>query len=158
MQQTEKYKLNLIESSDPFLPDGLNQNTQKMEDVMLAYEAKVDARIAPVAAMQKDLGTHGKNARIAWGSYTGNDKFGANNPTSLTFDFTPVLLFITTTTGGARAVFIRGCGLVTHGTSNYYVTASWPGKKVSWYNTSRADAQLNNSNFTYVYVAVGYDE
>ena len=41
MQQTEKYKLNLIEPTDPFLPDGLNQNTQKMEDAMIAHETEV---------------------------------------------------------------------------------------------------------------------
>lgn len=34
MQQTQKYKLNLIEGSDPFLPDGLNQNPKKIEDVL----------------------------------------------------------------------------------------------------------------------------
>ena len=43
MQQTEKYKLNLIESSDPFLPDALNTNTQKIEAAMLAHEAAVQA-------------------------------------------------------------------------------------------------------------------
>ena len=37
MQHTEKYKLNLIEPSDPFLPDSLNQNTQKIEDAMAAH-------------------------------------------------------------------------------------------------------------------------
>lgn len=35
MQQTQKYKLNLIESSDPFSPEGLNANTQKIEDVLM---------------------------------------------------------------------------------------------------------------------------
>lgn len=41
MQQTEKYKLNLIERSDPFSPDGLNENTRKIEDAMIAHETAV---------------------------------------------------------------------------------------------------------------------
>lgn len=49
MQQTEKYKLNLIESSDPFLPDALNQNTQKLENALSAaieeHRAETDARL-----------------------------------------------------------------------------------------------------------------
>ena len=45
MQQTEKYKLNLIESSDPFLPDALNANTQKIEAAMIAHEADVEGRL-----------------------------------------------------------------------------------------------------------------
>ena len=53
MQQTEKYKLNLIESSDPFLPEGLNQNTQKIEDAMEAHEEKVDGQVADLDARVK---------------------------------------------------------------------------------------------------------
>ena len=41
MQQTETYKLNLIEPSDPFLPDGLNANTQLVEDVLNAMDTRV---------------------------------------------------------------------------------------------------------------------
>ena len=51
MQQTEKYKLNLIESSDPFLPDGLNQNTLKLEEVVSQHLEGMDrrsARVGPV--------------------------------------------------------------------------------------------------------------
>ena len=49
MQQTQKYKLNLIESSDPFLPEALNQNTQKLENALSAaieeHRAETDARL-----------------------------------------------------------------------------------------------------------------
>ena len=48
MQQTEKYKLNLIESSDPFLPDALNANTQRIEAAMAAHEAGVTAKLSEV--------------------------------------------------------------------------------------------------------------
>ena len=45
MQQTETYKLNLIESSDPFLPDALNENTQKLEEVVSEKLGEMDARV-----------------------------------------------------------------------------------------------------------------
>ena len=43
MQQTQTYKLNLIETSDVFSPNPLNENTQKTEAALLA---EADAREA----------------------------------------------------------------------------------------------------------------
>jgi len=45
MQQTQTYKLNLVEPSDPFTPDALNRNTQKIEDAMVIHEGVVDKRM-----------------------------------------------------------------------------------------------------------------
>ena len=39
MQQTEKYKLNLIEPKDKFLPDPLNENMEKVEGALTAETA-----------------------------------------------------------------------------------------------------------------------
>lgn len=50
MQQTVKHKLNLIESSDPFLPDALNANTRKGEAAMLAHEAAVQGEATAMMA------------------------------------------------------------------------------------------------------------
>lgn len=63
MQQTEKYKLNLIERNDPFSPDALNQNTQKIEDAMAAHEARVDGEITTLAARRYLAGTFTGNGR-----------------------------------------------------------------------------------------------
>lgn len=60
MQQTEKYKFNLIEPSDPFLPDGLNENTQKIEDALTAHENTVEQRLTVL-----------EGHKVALGSYTG---------------------------------------------------------------------------------------
>ena len=59
MQQTETYKLNLIESSDPFLPDALNENTQKIEEVVSGSLGDMDERIKVFEAK-----------RFAYGSYS----------------------------------------------------------------------------------------
>lgn len=39
MQQTKKYNFNLIDTSDPFSPEPLNENTQAVEDKLTALEA-----------------------------------------------------------------------------------------------------------------------
>lgn len=53
MQQTQKYKLNLIEPSDPFLPDALNANTQKVEDVLKEkMEGSLDAMDQRVTVLE----------------------------------------------------------------------------------------------------------
>ena len=41
MQQTETYKLNLIETSDPFSPQALNENTQKLEEVVEDMDRRI---------------------------------------------------------------------------------------------------------------------
>lgn len=69
MQQTEKYKLNLIESSDPFLPDGLNQNTLRLEQVVSQHLEDMDQRVTVLEARH-----------FAYGSYP-----GTHSPSSAQF-------------------------------------------------------------------------
>ena len=57
MQQTEKYKLNLIESSDPFLPDALNANTQRLEEVVSGHLEDMDQRVTVLEAKQFAYGS-----------------------------------------------------------------------------------------------------
>ena len=53
MQQTTKYKLNLIEPEDPFLPDALNANTQRLEDVLIdRMEGSLDAMDQRVTVLE----------------------------------------------------------------------------------------------------------
>ena len=62
MQQTEKYKLNLIEPSDPFLPDALNANTQRLEDVLIdRMEGSLDAMSQRVAALESVKHAYGSS-------------------------------------------------------------------------------------------------
>jgi len=44
MQQTKTYKLNLIETSDTFSPDPLNENTEKLEAEVSAEAAARSVR------------------------------------------------------------------------------------------------------------------
>ena len=86
MQQTQKYKLNLIESSDPFMPEGLNQNTQKVEQVLAAQEAANDQKLAAVAGRVTALEAH----RFVIGSYQGDSAQTRFVP----LGFTPLLVIV----------------------------------------------------------------
>ena len=45
MQQTNKYKFNLIETTDAFSPNPLNDNAKKLEDALITHEAAVDSAL-----------------------------------------------------------------------------------------------------------------
>ena len=155
MQQTEKYKLNLIESSDPFLPDGLNANTRKVEEVLSenlgTMQGAVDTLDQRLAAAEKNLGTGGKNCRIVWGSYVGTGTYGKNAPNQLTLDFYPVLMF------SGSVLFMRGRETAS-GSNGSVNVMTWSDNGISWYSSSSASAQFNTANFTFFYVVIGYDK
>lgn len=167
MRQTAKYQLNLIDSSDPFLPDGLNANTQKIEDVLsqtlTAHEATVSAQITAqntaIAAIQGNLGIHGHNARLAFGTRAGNGQFGQDHPTVLTFDFCPVLV-VMPQQNCTPGVLLRGYSALKFsnaGASEPDSHISWTDHSVSIYNTMHAQYQYNINMVNYPYVAIGYD-
>lgn len=56
MQQTDKYKLNLIETGDPLSPAPLNENAEKTEAALEAHTARITAL---------------ENCRIMVGQYCG---------------------------------------------------------------------------------------
>ena len=58
MQQTETYKLNLIESSDPFSPAALNENTQKLEEVVSGKLEDMDQRVTVLEAKKFTRGSY----------------------------------------------------------------------------------------------------
>lgn len=164
MQQTDKYQLNLIEPSDSFLPDGLNENTQKLEDVLFntlsAQDTKVNSWMAEVA---KQVGRGGKTARIAWGSYVGDNTCGEDHPTRHMFDFCPVLIIVGSESEfmrkeGRPSVFIRPLAKVYMPSLGQAITTNvhWTENGV-WYYTGNSNHQ-NNYSMTYYYFAIGYDK
>ena len=122
------------------------------------------ADITEITRLEGLLGSGGNNCRVAFGSYVGNGAKGVNNPNSLTFEFTPVLVVVTPKNEQAYqspAVMIRGAN--TTGEHNlyyhYYDNLTWQNKVVSWYSPSNdAAAQLNTSGAEYCYVALGYSQ
>ena len=99
MQQTETYKLNLIESSDPFLPNALNENTQKIEEVVQEKLGEMDARVTVL-----------EGRRLAMGNYVGE---GKHVEISLGFNAKVLVVFSTgTATVGILGILLEGISTV----------------------------------------------
>lgn len=100
--------------------------------------------------------------KIETGSYVGTGTYGASNPNTLTFGFTPKVVIIsingTSTYGGA--IFMAGQTRSSYAGIAYNVDSSdmphltWNENSVSWYSTKRSYFQLNET-YTYNYLAIG---
>ena len=113
------------------------------------------------------LGQLGNKAQIATGRYTGTDTKGSSNKCSLTFDFVPKVLIITTNIANPSAttqyyynlIFTQG-GTETirvdtdSSSSSAVVTYDMTTETVTWY-ASNAAYQMNSANYTYAYIAIG---
>lgn len=95
-------------------------------------------------------------AHIETGSYTGNGKYGASNPITLNFSFTPKFLFVTC--GGEPGNWFFWVPGTTQSSGNWNDSStviSATGKSVTWYNTNDAKSQRNISSLVYHYIAIG---
>lgn len=104
--------------------------------------------------------------RIEVGSYAGTGTYGKNNPTSLTFDFKPkfVMIYRCVTDGGTSDYINATLSPIIDGFSAYSVDYSslsysfsdvdWSCNTVTWYSTSNALSQLNESGWEYFYIAI----
>ena len=86
MQHTEAYNLNLIETSDTFSPDPLNQNAQLLED---AVEAEAAARTAADSALSQRLQVFEAH-RLKYGTYRSD----VDQPLYVNVGFKPAFVFI----------------------------------------------------------------
>ncbi len=95
MQQTNKYKLNLIEKDDTFSPDPLNDNMEKVEEALereaaarqAADATEAQARADADAALDRRIQTIEAH-KIVFGSAN-------NTSTTANLGFTPLLLYVT---------------------------------------------------------------
>ena len=102
-------------------------------------------------------------ARIATGSYTGTNTYGASNPCSLTFDFVPKLVMLVSSRNYGFFISPSSECYSQYWTSIMWHACTWSGHTVSWYTTggqndmgssnANADAQFN-SGIVY-YLAIG---
>ena len=131
-----------------------------------ALQASMASQFAAVAA---NLGSRGHNARIAWGSYTGDGTYGAANPNTLNFDFYPVAVFIgsdnAADSSANPSVLMRGRtkslsddgGRVSSG-NDATLQITWSDNGVSWYNVQRQGYQNNTADIVYCYLVIGCDK
>lgn len=193
MTKTENYQLNQWEPTDKLSRADFNADNATIDAALAAkaeksavtavetalanYKTANDAAVAKkaetstvtalqqsVAAMAANLGSAGKTARIAWGSYTGDGTYGEDNPTTLTFGFYPIVVIVGSD-GFANyaenpSVLVRG-RTKSHGdrssSDNSTMNLTWTDNGVS-YHASKAFVQNNYVDHVYCYVAIGYDK
>ena len=95
--------------------------------------------------------------QIETGSYVGTGTYGASNPNTLTFEFSPKFIVIqpkddTYADGSFYLFFSRG---VLYTGMNGHTTVSWSSNSVSWYDSQNFHYQLNRANQTYIFTAIG---
>ena len=124
----------------------------------------------------KSMGQLGDKVRIATGSYTGTGTYGSSNPNSLTFEFAPAVLLVSSPSNyGLEGFGYDSASNVTYAMIGSVLTTSYKqyfgigvntnatgygkkssdGKKFSWYNKASAANQWNASNKVYHYFAIG---
>ena len=171
MQQTTKYQFNLVDATDDFSPEPLNQNMERVEQELDGLSAALtqglgglgESMSSGLAAVNTALGSGGHTCRIAWGSYTGTGSAGSGSPNTLTFDFRPMVILFAT-----EASFHCWPGIFYNGievgkscviNDSFFIYVTWQGHSVSWYSRdNNEEFQMNASNRTYFYVALGYDD
>lgn len=101
---------------------------------------------------------------IETGSYVGTGTDGKGNPNSLTFDFVPRFIYVSSGTDGYNIWLAKDQpSAITVPTENYpeeyQIDVTWNEKKVSWYSDkgdlNAKKIQLNVSGKRYYYVAIG---
>lgn len=170
MEKTTNYQFPKWEKSDFIKMDDFNDAFGKL-DAALKENADAAAGAASaerVTALEQTV-TKSKLCRIKYGSYTGNGKGGKANPNTLSCDFYPVLLIITTIdqyNNITRVFALRGISHFEGGVDGVRKNLiTWNDRSVSWQSATETDAyynacdvQLNTSGVTYQYLFLGFDQ
>ena len=132
MQQTEKYKLNLIEAGDPFSPTPLNVNAQATEDGLAA----LDGRVAVLEAK-----------KLVIGSFTGN-----GSTQTIELGFTPFFVLVYNFNVGSNHAFATP-DRAASGTDNGYHRDCLRVVEGGFF--IRLASSMNTSGTSYNYLAIG---
>lgn len=138
------------------------------------YETKITDVLGNLISIPADQIKDG--VKIATGSYTGTGTYGSSHPNSLTFEFEPAVLLVSSPSQyGLEGFGFDGSSNVTYAMIGSVLTTSYKvsfgigvntnstgygkkssdGQKFSWYNTASAANQWNASKKVYHYIAIG---
>ena len=169
MDKTANYNLPQWVETDPIRMKPFNDAFDGIDKALKANADAIGEKAAAAAleALAQNLGVHGRNARIAFGSYTGTGTYGSANPNMLQFDFKPALVFIAIANwdGGIHNPSLlmrpRAVGSSRPTADSYsQLTVTWGDRSVAWYMNGKESPyyQLNVGGQLYYYTAIGYDE
>jgi len=161
--------------SEKLLPDNLSNaetaqlfgldGTALVREILVKIKEMFDATDSSVSELNS------AKARIVTGYYTGNGKYGVNNPNSITFDGKIKIVCATdtytqpdffSTSAEIRTIeqlttsYVEDRGFGRLG--NSYGKISSDQKTFSWYSTESAQEQNNLSGKKYTYFAILEDE
>lgn len=139
MEKTANYQLNQWDAADPIRREDFNSDN-----------AALDAVLGALAAGQ---------LHVATGAYTGAGAYGSSNANTLTFDFKPLLVVVSSVNSGANggSVWLRETKKGRTYSDAGIATLTWGDASLSWYSDSNS-YQLNNGNTNYCYLALGIKE
>lgn len=132
MQQTQKYDLNLIELDDPFSPEPINQNTQKL----VAKLSALDGADAALGERVTVLEGH----KLAVGTYTGN---GATAARTIHLGFKPSALLLQSRNSTVCMVTPS----LSYGSNDLVITEDG-------FSVKNDNFRANSANLVYIYLAV----
>lgn len=158
------------------LPDGGLGVQLQDEDGRAVFPQSVAALIAglngkSVAGNLQDLipavaDLTANQVKVGIGSYIGTGTYGAGSPCSLTFDFSPIILWVAPKSGVGTNfcinAWIYGCqqGLVFRENESVPIgslsSINWSENGITW-SAATATGQANSSGVEYLYVCIGVD-
>ena len=166
MKQTEHYGLNQWELADPIRMEDFNGDNEKVDAALKGQAEALAAETAAREELAAAVAACG-NCKIAYGTYTGNGNYGSDHPNCLTFPFEPKLVIVQNKSVASAQISgsnsmswgmmtaIRPLnGFILDGVS-WTLRLTWSGNSLSWYNTINAELQMNKSDNTYLYLALG---
>lgn len=131
------------------------------------YQPVTGYAAIPAGTTIEYLGKLGDKARVQVVSYVGTGTYGSSNPNSLTFDFAPKMVIVSTITKDSApwALFLsalfstkyqsRAYNVVGVTTTQKNCYAKLIKKTMSWYTTDGFTPQLNTSGHKYTAIAIG---
>ena len=139
MQQTTKYQFKLIEGSDDFSPQPLNDNVEKVEQALTEFEAALETVQDATEVLP-----------YVTGSYTGD---GSTNDRVITLGFMPKFVIITgmSWSNTEDSPSLKKFVLAGPGSSFTIVSRTNTGFTVK--NSTAPYPELNISGSTYGYIA-----
>ena len=137
MQQTEQYKLNLIETSDPFSPNPLNENAQKLEGAIEAARTEAKAGDAALDGRLKVI----EARRLVYGAYQGT----GSSSSTVSLGFTPKVVIADASNNSKTVVAVNIPD--SPYTSQAIITGGFRPSFLATY--------FNDLNAVYHYVAIG---
>lgn len=136
MQQTTSREFSIIEPSDPFLPEALNDNTRKIEAALDAHETQTKAVTDALDTRITTLEGH----KMVMGTYTGD----AVNHRVIPLPFTPALVIVHGLSSHCTLVAIPECH------NDYFVEVAEGGFQLRYMNGLIDEPNAYGSKYLYV--------